>query len=886
MSTEFQPQAFEPRWRARWEADGLHRTPEPCARPTFYCLDFFPYPSGAGLSVGHMHNYVPSDVVSRFMRMRGCDVLHPMGWDAFGLPTENDAIRRGRHPIELTAAYTANYKRQMQLAGLSFDWAREITSSSPDYYRWTQWFFLLLYERGLAYRATGLQWWCPICGALANEEVNADGTDWRGHTNITKRTLTQWFFRITQYADALIEDLKDVDWPEPTVASQINWIGRSEGAEVVFTTAQGDELKVFTTRPDTLFGATFVVMAPEHPLVDRITESARRAAVEAYVRAARRTAEIDRTAIDRAKTGVFTGGYATNPVNGERLPIWVADYVVMAYGAGAIMAVPAHDSRDFAFAKAYGIEIRTVVAPPGWDGAPLAEAHLGDGVMVNSGAFNGLPAQAEGIPAITRWLKERGQGDFAVNYRMRDWLISRQRYWGTPIPIVHCAHCGEVPVPKDQLPVVLPHLVEINPDKLGGRSPLEAAEAWVNTTCPTCRRPARRETDTLGGFACSSWYFLRFCSPHEADRPFDPAAVRRWMPVDLYVGGAEHSVMHLLYARFWTKVMYDAGLVPFREPFQKLRHQGVILAQPGWVEHPALWVDSAGNAVVTRATGVRAYDAPSATGNEVGNYPKDAKLVLTGNRAQADGTDWVEFRSTRMSKSWSNVVTPDDVVARAGADALRGYILFMGPFDRTLPWSEQGLAGVSRWLARVWHLVLEQPPETPGGAPAPSPPAQIDADLRRRTHKLIRKVTEDVEALKFNTMIAALMEYTNFLIERGTPELRRTQTWSEAIDTLLVVLAPSACFMAEELWQRRGRAGSIHQQAWPVWDPALAADETIALVVQVNGKVRDKIPAPVGLDEAAARDLALQSPRVRQHVDGRPVRKVFYQPDRLINLVA
>ncbi len=882
MTVEYRPQDFEPTWRERWQAEGLYRTPEPSDRPTFYGLEFFPYPSGEGLSVGHLRNYVPSDVVSRYMAMRGHDVLHPMGWDAFGLPTENDAIARGRRPADLTAEYTANYKRQLNLAAISYDWDREINSSLPAYYRWTQWIFLLLYERGLAYRATGQQWWCPICGVLANEEVNADGTDWRDHTNITRRELTQWFFKITAYADELIAGLDEVDWPEQTKRAQKNWIGRSEGADVVFATAAGDDLKVFTTRADTLFGATFMVLAPEHSLVARITTEQQRDEVEAYVLAAARTSDLDRAAQEREKTGVFTGASAVNPVNGERLPIWIADYVMLSYGTGAIMAVPAHDQRDFEFATKYSIEIRTVIAPPDWGGEPPAEAYSGGGSMVNSGEFDGWPSD-EGARAVTQWLADRDAGGFAVNYKLRDWLISRQRYWGTPIPIVYCEDCGEVPVPEDQLPVLLPDVDEIDPQKLGGRSPLEAAEDWVNTTCPDCGKPARRETDTLGGFACSSWYFLRFCSPHEVERAFDPEAVRRWMPVDLYVGGSEHTVMHLLYARFWTKVLRDAGLIELSEPFHKLRHQGMLLAQPGWVNTSLLRTDSEGGAVVIDEAGAPAYDSPDAE-QPYRTYAHEARFDLTGRREERNGVTLVEFRGTKMSKSWKNVITPDDVVATAGADAMRCYTLFMGPVDRTLAWSEQGLAGVRRWLQRVWHLVLDQPI---GGTERTSAVCDnIDKEIERRMHQTIGRVSGDIAVLKFNTMIAALMEFTNFLTEVRTPAVRATEAWRRAVDALLVLLAPSACFIAEELWARTGRDGSVHRQAWPVADRELAAEETFTLVVQVNGKVRDRLEAPVNLDEDGARELALESSRVASHMDGKQVRRVIYRPGRLINLVA
>ncbi|MCY3913650.1 MAG: leucine--tRNA ligase [Chloroflexi bacterium] len=881
MTVEFSPAEIDPKWRARWAEQDLYRTPEPSDRPTFYCLDFFPYPSGDGISVGHLRNYVPTDVLSRVMRMRGYDVLHPMGWDAFGLPTENAAIETGRHPADLTREWSANYKRQLDLAGASFDWAREINSTHPEYYRWTQWMFLKLFERGLAYRATGLQWWCPICGALANEEVNADGTDWRGHTDISQRELTQWFFKITDYADQLIEDLEGLDWPEETCSAQVNWIGRSEGADVVFATEAGDEMPVFTTRPDTLFGATFMVLAPEHPLVDRVTTPEHADEVKAYVAAAARKAELERVALDDDKTGVFTGGYAINPVNGERLPIWIADYVLMSYGSGAIMAVPAHDQRDFDFATRYDIEIRTVIAPPDWAGEPLTEAFLGEGPMVNSDRFDGLPS-GEGIRAVTEWLRDQGAGDFAINYKLRDWLISRQRYWGTPIPIVHCDDCGEVPVPEDELPVLLPHLDQIDPQQLGGRAPLDAAEDWVNTPCPACGKPGRRETDTLGGFACSSWYFLRFCSPDQQDQAFDLDAIRRWMPVDLYVGGAEHSVMHLLYARFWTKALRDAGVLDLTEPFKALRHQGILLAQGGWVDEAALRIDSQGGARVGAADGADAYEHPESA-QPFRRFPLEARFELTGERAQRNGQALVEFRVTRMSKSWRNVVSPDEVAATAGGDALRCYILFIGPFDRTLPWSDLGRVGVSRWLGRVWNVVLDQPVGDTERRRAAFD--DVEVELRRRLHQTIRRVSQDIDALKFNTMIAALMEFTNFLVEVGDEDLRARPIWTETIETFLVLLAPSAVFMAEELWERTGHSESIHRQPWPEWDPELAADETFTLVVQVNGKVRDRIEAPVTIDEAGARDLALASERAQAHLNGRQVRKVFYREGRLINLV-
>ena len=574
-------QAIEAKWQERWAETSIYRTPnQPTDQPanTFYCLDFFPYPSGDGLSVGHGRNYVPTDVISRYYRMKGHAVLHPMGWDAFGLPAENEAIKKGVHPRETTTCYAANYRRQMTLIGCSCDWEREINSSTPEFYRWTQWFFLLLYRRGLTYRAVGRQWWCPGCKTvLADEQVESGSVCWRCHGPVYKRDLEQWYFRITAYADELLADLETLDWPEHILAMQRHWIGRSEGVEfeMVVDGVDGADARftVYTTRADTVYGMTFAVLAPEHPLVERITTPERAAEVTAYCTNAARRSELDR--LQAGRDGVFTGAYAINPVNGARVPAYVADYVLMGYGGGAIMAVPAHDERDFDFSARHSIPAPVVIAPPGWDGEPLAAAHTGPGRMINSGPWDGLPS-GEAAGRVAEWMEEQGVGRRTVQYRMRDWLISRQRYWGAPIPIVYCDECGVVPVPEHHLPVLLPHVAAWLPGD-DGRSPLANEPEFVHTTCPQCGGPARRETDTMDGFACSSWYFLRFVSPDYEDGPFDPAALAQWGPPDLYVGGAEHAVMHLLYARFWTKVLADAGIVPFREPFPVLRSQGVML---------------------------------------------------------------------------------------------------------------------------------------------------------------------------------------------------------------------------------------------------------------------------------------------------------------------
>ena len=821
--TSYDFRTVEAKWRQRWAEVGLYRTPTPAEHPgpTFYCLDFFPYPSGDGLSVGHGRNYIPADVVSRYYRMRGYAVLHPMGWDAFGLPAENEALRRGIHPRQTTTRYAANYRRQMTLMGCSYDWAREINSSEPNFYRWTQWFFLLLYKRGLAYQATGRQWWCPTCKTvLANEQVEAGGICWRGHTGVYQRQMQQWYFRITAYAEELLADLETLDWPEHILTMQRNWIGRSEGIEFEMQVAgTGKSFRVFTTRPDTVYGITFAVLAPEHPLVDEITTAEQRAAVEAYCRAAVQRSELERLQGERRRDGVFSGAHAINPVNGQRVPIYVADYVLLSYGGGAIMAVPAHDPRDFDFARRYHIPLQVVISPPDWDGGPLRAAYTEPGLMVNSGPWDGQASTAA-MAGIARWLEERGIGRRQVQYRMRDWLISRQRYWGAPIPIIHCQSCGLTPVPEEDLPVLLPHIEDWAPGD-AGPSPLANVPAFVKTTCPNCGAAARRETDTMDGFACSSWYFLRFVSPHYDRGPFDPAALARWGRPDLYVGGAEHATLHLLYARFWAKVMADAGITPFREPFPRLRSQGMLT-----VRDP-----------------------------ETGQTPK-------------------------MSKSRGNVITPDSVAESHGADALRIYLLFMAPFENTTVWEEEGLNGATRFIQRVWQFVMGvMSTEPEAGASNEAAEAIIGA-----RHRFVQRISQEIEAFKFNTAIAALMEYLNALTahrrDHGlTPELVR------ATRTFILLLAPFAPHLAEEVWARWGSDDSVHRQPWPTWDEALAVEETITLVVQVDGRVRDRLTVSAGIGEAEARQRALQSAGAQRYIDGRQIAQVIYVPGRLVNVV-
>ncbi len=811
----YNPREIEPKWQALWERQGLYLAQESGEKPKYYCLDFFPYPSGDGLHVGHCRNYVPTDVISRFKRMKGYNVLHPMGWDAFGEPAEQYAIRHGVHPRVTTNRNTANFRRQMTLIGAGYDWSREIDSSQPEFYRWTQYFFLLLYKRGLAYRDTNWQWWCDGCQTTLSSHEVAGGVCWRGHTRIYKRQIPAWYFKITAYADELISGLDEVDWPEPIKVVQRNWIGRSQGCEIVFHTLSGLPVPVFTTRPDTLYGVTYFVLAPEHPIVSSLTSSGQRQMVEDYQTQAARQSEVERMVETREKTGVFTGGYVVNPLSSERIPVWIADYVLPGYGTGAVMGVPAHDQRDFEFASKYALPVRVVIAPPAagsLEGNSMPEAYTGEGLMVNSGPYDGLSNQA-GIERVSADLHERGLGGPKVNYRMRDWLISRQRYWGTPIPIVYCTVCGEQPVPEEQLPVLLPPMENFSTDG-SVRSPLARLPGFLHTTCPHCGGPAERETDTMGGFACSSWYFLRFASPHYDRGPFDPASMRYWMPVDLYVGGAEHAVLHLLYARFWTKVIADAGLVPFREPFSKLANQGQLLGADGY----------------------------------------------------------------RMSKSRGNVNTPDSIVDAYSADALRVYEMFMAPFDQDIAWSTEGLNGAWRFLNRVWNLYGEtyyQGADSIGE----------DPQLQRMLHKTIRKVGERIEAFRLNTMVSALMELVNFLGDRQRTNAWQTATFHQALDILLLLLAPSAPHMADELWHITGHAGSVHQQTWPVWDEALARDEIIQVPVQVNGKLRGVVEVSSEAGPEEVQQAALSQARIQQHVAGQKIDKLIFVSGKVLNIV-
>ena len=930
MTDKYIPQEIEPQWQARWEADGLYRSVIDHNKPKHYALTMLPYSSG-DLHIGHWYAMVPSDARARFMRMRGYNVLFPIGFDAFDLPAENAAIERGIHPHTWTMSNIKKMRHQLGSMGAMFDWEREAISCLPGYYRWTQWFFLKFYEAGIAYKAFAPVDFCPQCNTtLAREQVRGEDHHCeRCGTPVLKKELEQWFFRITDYAEELL-DFSKIDWPDRVAAMQTNWIGRSEGAEAVFRSDEGDDIIVFTTRPDTLWGATFMVLAPEHPLVDKLTTPDRRAEVDAYVAQAARQSEIERLSTEKEKTGVFIGAYAINPVNGARIPIWIADYVMMAYGTGAIMAVPSHDERDFEFALKYGLTIIPVIDRPDgvtksvvpvgsvddsfaqaleqaefsfkekdghlyvtmradqadryaalvqkslrpgfwcdvaggcWlfifeDGVQVFDSEEADrailtrcqalephahdyrtvmemlwrqpfyrdvlfhaeyGTMINSDGFSGTPGDVA-KQRVTEWLEEEGRGKFKINYRLHDWLISRQRMWGAPIPIVYCDDCGMVPVPYEDLPVLLPEDAKFRPT---GESPLKFHEGFLHTTCPQCGGPATRETDTMDTFMCSSWYQYAYVSPYYREgepacadsMPIDPEEAEYWLPVDVYTGGIEHATMHLIYTRFFTKVMRDLGILDLDEPMTVLRNQGIILGED----------------------------------------------------------------DEKMSKSRGNVIAPDDLVERYGADTVRGYLMFGWRWDLGGLWDSQGIGGVVRFLNRAWDCVLE--PGHIGDAP---PDEKAVRDLRRKVHQSICKGTDDMETFSFNTYIANLMELNNTMLKAKDTPVYGTPAWDEAVEALLLLLAPACPHIAEELWARTGRPYSIHQQPWPTWDEAVAAEEMITLPVQVNGKVRDRIEVAVDVDEETACSLALETEGAQRHVAGKQVVKVIVVPGRLVNIV-
>jgi leucyl-tRNA synthetase len=812
----YDPQAIEAKWQAEWEREGAFVVPNPspddAPREHTYVLEMLPYPSGE-LHMGHVLNYTLGDVVAHIRRRRGFTVLRPIGYDAFGLPAENAAIREGKHPRDVTNRNIAAIREQMKRLGWSIDWSRELSTAEPDYYHWTQWLFLKFFEAGLAYRKGAIVNWCPNDQTvLANEQV-IDGHCERCGWEVEARTLEQWFFRITAYADRLLDDMAMLEsWPERVLTMQRNWIGRSEGAEVVFRIEELDiDIPVFTTRPDTLFGATFFVLAPEHALVERLVKGTpHEQEVMDYVRHAAGRPVAERADPEKEKTGVSTGRFVTNPVNDNRLPIWVSDYVLMEYGTGAIMAVPAHDERDYAFAKRFELPIKTVIAPADGE-VPEDEAfvpHSDDEVLVDSAQFSAMTSP-EAKKAIVAWLESRDRGRPAVSFRLRDWLLSRQRYWGCPIPILYCEECGLVPVPEEDLPVLLPEVEEYVPK---GRSPLAAAEDWVATTCPKCGGPARRETDTMDTFVDSSWYFLRYCDPKNDGAPFDRGMVDYWLPVNQYIGGIEHAILHLLYARFFTKVMYDLGIVGFQEPFARLFNQGML-----------------------------------------------------------------HYRGAKMSKSKGNVVAPDEMVERYGAEAVRLYVLYMGPAEDDKEWQDAGIEGMFRFLGRLWRLGLE----VVEAGPADGEP---EGPLVRKAHETIAKVSDDIERrFQFNTPIAAVIELVNdTYVAKDDPEQAAAVRF--ATETAVSLIQPYVPHIGEELWQRLGHE-RLWSAEWPEADPALLERETFELVVQVNGRVRGRVEVPAGLDDNELVARAKELPRVAAHLDGKELKNAIVVPGRLVNLV-
>ena len=814
----YDPAAIEPKWRQAWKDAAIYKVEDESEKPNWMSLTMYPYPSGV-LHVGHWYAFTAPDIFARSKRMRGFNVMYPMGFDAFGLPAENAAIKHNIHPSKWTYENIDNMTHEFDLMGAMIDWDRKVVTCDPEYYHWNQWLFLKMFEKGLAYKQGGSVWWCPNDQTvLANEQVIDGNICERCGAEVFKRDLDQWYYRITEYAEQLLDGLDTVDWPDRVKTMQRNWIGRSEGARLAFEVEGGKSLEVFTTRPDTVFGATFMVLAPEHPFVSEITTDEQRDAVEAYVKEARTKSEIERQTTEEgsSKTGVFTGAYAINPVNDARIQIWIADYVLMGYGTGAIMAVPSGDQRDFEFARQFQLPIIPTVQPEGGeplDGASMTEPYIGDGLLVNSGQFDGMK-QSEALPKMITWLEEQGRGKPEVSWRLRDWLISRQRYWGTPIPIVYCDDCGIVPVPEDQLPVELPLDAEFKPT---GQSPLITHESFVNTTCPTCGKQARRETDTMDTFMDSSWYWFRYASPDFANGPFDKQKAAEWNPVDLYTGGIEHAILHLLYARFITRVLRDLGQTEVSEPFSRLRNQGMILSEDG----------------------------------------------------------------RKMSKSRGAQIGPTDLVDAHGADALRLHLMFLGPWEQGGPWNDRGITGMERFIRRAWQVVSELGTTAPGDHVEKS---QEDA-LISLMHRTIKRVTDQIDAFGFNTMISAMIEYVNELMKLKETDIVTSPAWRDAVESLVLLMAPSTPYVSEEMWAMLGNEFSVHQQNWPVYDAALAVEAMVEIPVQINGKVRDRIMVPSAASGDDQIALAVAAEKVIPYLEGKQIVKQISVPGRMVNIV-
>jgi len=850
MAREYDFASIEKKWQRFWEENKTFKAVDFADKPKYYVLDMFPYPSGAGLHVGHPEGYTATDIICRYRRMKGDNVLHPMGWDAFGLPAEQYAVETGTHPEVTTQKNVDNFRRQIKSLGFSYDWDREINTTDPGYFKWTQWIFMQLHKKGLAYLDEVAVNWCPALGTvLANEEV-IDGRSERGNHPVERRPMKQWMLRITEYAERLLQDLDELDWPEGVKEMQRNWIGKSVGAEVIFKTSAGPSVTVYTTRPDTLFGATYMVLSPEHPLVKEITAPECRAAVEAYQAEAAKKTDLARTELSTEKTGAFTGAYAINPVNGVKIPIWIADYVLISYGTGAIMAVPAHDTRDFEFAQKFDLPIKCIIAPDpeaakaeGVDVAAVLAGKAcwtGEGKLINSANSDGLALDGmsvrESKPAATRWLAERGLGREAVKYKLRDWLFSRQRYWGEPFPIIHYEDGSIELVNDSELPVNLPEMEDFKPSGTG-EPPLAKAKDWLNYTDPATGRKGRRETNTMPQWAGSCWYYLRYIDPKNPDQAWDPAKEKYWMPVDLYVGGAEHAVLHLLYSRFWHKVLFDLGLVSTKEPFRKLVNQGMILG--------VSYKDKRGALVPT----------------------DQVDFTPNGPVRRSDGEALVEFPA-KMSKSLRNVVNPDDVIREYGADSMRMYEMFMGPLEATKPWSTKGVEGVFRFLKRAWRLVAQSEI-----VDAPCTPEQL-----RVLHATIRKVSQDLDTFNFNTAISQLMIFLNEFSKCD-------RVPREAAEKFVLLLSPFAPHIGEELWSTLGHAETLAYEPWPVWDEKVLEVNEVEILVQVLGRPKARLMMPVDADQEAASKLALAAPEVQAALGGKPVRKVIYVPKRLVNIV-
>ena len=847
---------IEQKWRRYWEEEQTFRTPDDPDPDTekFYILDMFPYPSGTGLHVGHPEGYTATDILARYKRMKGFNVLHPIGWDAFGLPAEQYAVKTNTHPRITTEANVIRFREQLKMLGFSYDWEREINTTSPDYFRWTQWIFLKLYERGLAFQSEVPVWWCPELGTtLANEEV-VDGKSEVGGYDCIRRPLRQWMLRITEYAEQLLEGLDELDWPESTKEMQRNWIGKSEGAEVDFPVCDlpDETIRVFTTRPDTLFGATYMVLAPEHPLVAKVTTPDRLEEVTTYIKEASCKSDLERTELQQDKTGAFTGGFALNPVNGEHIPIWIADYVLISYGTGAIMAVPAHDERDYDFAKTFDLLIREVVS-----GGDIAkEAYTGDGVLVNSSSEHmAIPGVAErgvsidGLPVdaakrkMIDWLEAQGCGSAKINYKLRDWLFSRQRYWGEPFPLIFVDGVPK-PLPEDALPVTLPDIADFRPSG-HVEGPLAAATEWVDTVDPETGAPARRETNTMPQWAGSCWYFLRFIDPHNDRMLVDPEKERYWMPIDLYIGGAEHAVLHLLYARFWHKVLYDAGVVSTREPFGKLIHQGMILGEMEYT------VD--------------------------GQRVEESQVRKEGDGfvLKSDSSVPVDAHAYKMSKSRGNVINPEDVVQQYGADSLRLYEMFMGPLEQVKPWSMRGVEGVHRFLNRVWRLLID---EETGALQSRVNGVAASKEQLRVLHRTIAKVTADIDRLHFNTAIAAMMEFVNVANKwDAVPQ--------EVARVFVLLLSPFAPHLGEELWRRLGADNTLAREPWPEVVQEYLQEDSVEIAVQVNGKIRATITVAQDAGKEAVLETARMEENVAKHIGQGAVKREVYIPGRIVNFV-